>query len=114
MKSEAVKLAEKQERMAAYKALADTTTAVLTNPVITVVGSTILIEYLQSSIDNDPDSPTYRQRIPRNGYVGSAAGSALEAALIVYLGASTLGKFTQDLKPVAEAIAPLLLTKGVV
>lgn len=106
MKSDALRIAEKQERAAAYKAFADTATAVLTNPVVTVVGSTILIEYLQSSKDQNG------RRVPGGGWVGSVSGSALEAALLVYLGASTVQKFTADMKPIAEAIGPLLLTKG--
>lgn len=109
MKSEAVKLAQIEERRAAYKAISDAIVSIATNPVITVVGGVVVTEYLQSSVDRYSG-----QRVPGGGFMGSAAGSALEAALVGYLALNTVGKFTQDLKPVAEAIAPLLLTKGVV
>lgn len=102
MISDAVKVARSNERIALVNATRD----VLTNPAVTVLTGFVLIEYLQGHNENG-------KHVAGGGWFGSAAGSTLEAGLVAYLLAGSVTKFSENLKPVAESLAPLLLKAGV-
>ena len=119
MISDAVKIARSQERVAMVNAARD----ILTNPAVDLILGYIIFEYL-SSYEEDvlKEQPgTHQQyyvkeRRPgtntKSGWFGPTAGTIAEGALVANLGASSIGSIAKDLKPFAEALAPLMLTKG--
>jgi len=106
MTSDAVKIAKSNERLA----MINTAREVLTNPVVLVVGSFILIEALQKTKNQDG---TYTEG---RGIVGPVAGTVLEGGLATYLLSPTIGKFAEQIGPVAKAFGevagPLALMAG--
>jgi hypothetical protein len=102
MKSEAVRLAQSNERIALINAARD----VFTNPAVVAIAGVVLVEYLQSSVNQNG------QRVAGGGWMGSNVGTALEASLGAYLLAPSIQTFAKQIGPVAEAfgkIAPTAL-----
>lgn len=121
MKNEAVKIAQAQERARMYECVRD----ILTDRAVVTVLGIVLIEYLQSSVNQNG------QRVAGGGWMGSNVGTALETALGAYLLAPSAAQLTKEVGPLLEAIgkgsgamlsglgsgvakaAPALLTAGV-
>jgi len=88
MKSDAVKIQESREREAVYKVVGD----LVTNPAVLGVAGFILTEWLQSHDEYKAVSQpgthalvTQKVRVPGGGFMGSVAGSFLEAGLVGYM-----------------------------
>lgn len=106
MKSEAVRIAHSQERIAIYDMVKD----LLTNPVLDVVAGVIIIEYLQSHLESvrQTNGSYITRRVAGGGWMGQTVGTALETTLGAYLLLPQASKAAAELKPLVEAIAPLL------
>ncbi len=110
MKSDAVRIAESKERVAIYENVRD----ILTNPALDVVAGFLLVEFLQSheQYNKVSDTVIYKSRVPGGGWMGSNAGTALEAGLIAYLLAPSVVQTAKQIEPLAKALGPLLLKAG--
>ena len=111
MKSDAVRIAESQERARISEAVRD----VLVNPALDVIAGILLIEYYQGQtvtakiVDAGSGQSYYeKRRIAGGGWVGSAAGSAAEAGLLAYLVAPSLVQTSKQLSPLIQSLAPLI------
>jgi len=112
--NDAAKLARSQEKIAMINAARD----ILTHPGIIALTGFILVEYLQShqaaagERDNNNRLISSPRRIAGGGWLGSAAGTTIEAALAAYLLAPSGVEMAKQIKPMAESVAPLLLAAG--
>jgi hypothetical protein len=116
MKSDAVKMAESNERVAMVNAVRD----VFTNPVVTVVGSIILIEYLQSHVeyttrleDGGMTTRVVGTRKAGGGWMGENVGTALETTLGAYLLLPSIANTAKQIAPLIETLGPLVAKAAV-
>lgn len=117
MTSDAVKIARSNERVAMVNAVKD----IVTNPLLVCVGTFFAIEWFQGhneiiQYQANGQTITENKHVAGGGWMGSNAGNVAE----VVLGASALTAamtpnfkaLAEQLGPIAQSLAPLMLTKG--
>ena len=97
MKNAQIELAKSHEREIFYQQVKE----VLINPAVAAIAGIILVEYLQSSVDNAG------RRKAGGGWMGETVGTALQGSLAAYMLAPSVGKVAADIKPMFDNIAVL-------
>lgn len=113
MKSDAVRIAQENSKAELYRQLGQT----LSNPMFGLVAGILLIEYFQSHeetitlVDYNVSPPKYwteKKRVSGGGWLGEEVGTAAEVALAAAALAPTAIKVAEQVRPLMEAVAPIV------